>query len=133
MVRQKAIEYFQTFFEVSREILSSRSLMEILHFLVERTVSALDVKAGSLRLVDEATSRLELVASHRLSKKYLAKGPLLMDQSIPEVLKGKVVVIKDASTDPRIQYPAAKRDEGITSILSVPVEARDKVIGVLRL
>lgn len=133
MVRQTAIEYFQTFFEVSREILSSRSLMEILHFLVERTVSALGVKAGSLRLVDEATSRLELVACHQLSEKYLAKGPLLTDQSIPEVLKGKVVVIKDASTDPRIQYQEAKRDEGITSILSVPVEARDKVIGVLRL
>jgi len=133
MIKQKEIGYFRTFFEVSQTILTAPSLAEILHFLVEKSVKALGVKAGSLRLVDETTSRLELVASYRLSETYLAKGPLLTDKSVPEVLKGKVVVIKDATTNPRIQYQAEKRDEGITSILSVPVEARDKVIGVLRL
>lgn len=133
MIQQKEIGYFQTFFEVSQAILTAPSLTEMLHFLVEKSVKALGVKAGSLLLVDETTSRLELVASYGLSETYLAKGPLLTDKSIPEVLGGKVVVIKDATTDPRIQYQAEKRDEGIISILSVPVEARDKVIGVLRL
>ena len=133
MVEHKSIKYFQTFFEVSQTILSSLSLKDILNFLVKSTVGVLDVKAGSLRLVNEETNLLESVASHLLSKKYLDKGPLSSDQSIPEVLEGKIAIIKDAFKDPRIQYKSEKIEEGINTILSVPVVARDKVIGVLRL
>jgi len=133
MVEHKTTKYCQTFFEVSQAILSSLSLKDILNSLVKMTVGVLGVKAGSLRLVNEKTNLLELVASHLLSKKYLDKGPLSSDQSIPEVLEGKVAIIKDAFKDPRIQYKSEKMEEGINTILSVPVVARDKVIGVLRL
>lgn len=133
MVQRKAIEYFRTFFEVSQAIISSRSLQDLLDFLVKRTVDALEVKAGSLRLVNETTNRLELVSSHNLSADYLGKGPLSTDQSIPDVLKGKVVIIKDAFADPRIQYQTEKIQEGINTILSAPVVTKDRVIGVLRL
>jgi GAF domain-containing protein len=133
IVKHKTIEYFRTFFDVSQAVFSSQSLKDILKLLIKRTVSALGAKAGSLRLVNEQTSRLELAASYLLSKKYLNKGSLSSDLSIPEVLEGKVVVIKDAFKDPRIQYKAEKLEEGINTILSVPVVAGDKVIGVLRL
>jgi signal transduction protein with GAF and PtsI domain len=133
MVEHKTIKYFRTFFGVSQAILSSLSLKDILKLLVKRTVGALGVKAGSLRLVDEKTNRLELAASHLLSKKYLGKGPLSADLSIPEVMEGRVVVIKNAFNDPRIQYKSEKIEEGINTILSVPLVARGKAIGVLRL
>jgi signal transduction protein with GAF and PtsI domain len=133
MVKNKTIEYFKAFFDVSQTIFSSLSLKHILKILVRRAVSTLGTKAGSLRLVNEKTNRLELVASQNLSRKYLKKGPLSIDKSIPEVLEGKVVLIKDASSDQRIQYKTEKKEEGINTILSVPVIAKDKVIGVLRL
>ncbi len=133
IVKHKTIEYFRTFFDMSQAIFSSQSLKDILKLLIKRTVSALDAKAGSLRLVNEQTHRLELAASYLLSKKYLNKGSLSSDLSIPEVLEGKIIVIKEAFKDPRIQYKAEKLEEGINTILSVPVVAGDKVIGVLRL
>jgi signal transduction protein with GAF and PtsI domain len=133
MVKQKTTEYLWTFFDVNQTIFSSLSLKEILKILVKKTVSALGAKAGSLRLIDEQTKRLELAASQNLSKKYLNKGPLSSDQSIPEVMEGKVVLVKEAHNDSRIQYRAEKIKEGINTILSVPVVAKDKVIGVLRL
>ncbi|GAB4258502.1 MAG: hypothetical protein Kow0092_06160 [Deferrisomatales bacterium] len=129
---QRATEYFRIFFEASHAILSTDSLKDVLKLLVKRTVRALGAKAGSLRLLDEETGRLELVASHLLSLKYRTKGPLTADRSIPEVLEGKVVVILNAAEDPRVQYPEAVRREGIHTILSVPVVARQKVIGVMR-
>ncbi|HVO68007.1 MAG TPA: GAF domain-containing protein [Syntrophales bacterium] len=129
----KTIEYFRTFFDVSQAIFSSQSLNNTLKLLIKRTVSALGAQAGSLRLVNEKTHLLELAASYLLSKKYLSKGPLSCDLSIPEVLKGKVVIIKDAFNDPRIQYKAEAMKEGINTILSVPVVSGNKVIGVLRL
>ncbi|MGD1153592.1 MAG: GAF domain-containing protein [Syntrophales bacterium] len=133
MVEHKTTEYLRTFFDVNQTIFSSLSLKEILKVLVKKTVSALGAKAGSLRLLDEQTKRLELAASQNLSKKYLNKGPLSSDQSIPEVMEGKVVLVKNAHNDSRIQYRTEKIKEGINTILSVPVVAKDKVIGVLRL
>ena len=100
---------------------------------MQRTVAALEIKAGGLRLIDEESHNLKQVSSFGLSETYLNKGALNADQSIPEVLAGLVVYVKDACSDPRIQYPEAMRAEGIASVLSVPVIASDKVIGVLRL
>jgi signal transduction protein with GAF and PtsI domain len=130
---RKGIEHFEAFFEVSRSLLSSASLKEILGLLVRRAVQVLGVKAGSLRLLDEKTHRLELAASHLLSRRYLDKGPLNADLSIPEVLQGKIVIIRDAQKDPRVQYRAEQAQEGIHTMLAVPVLAGKKVIGVLRL
>jgi len=133
MDSRERTEFFAVFFEASRTILSSSSLEEILNLLVRRAAETLGAKGGSLRLVDEMTNRLELKASFQLSQRYLTKGPLEMDKSVPEVLAGSVVLIKDAQNDPRVQYREELREEGINAMLSVPVEAKDKVIGVLRL
>lgn len=132
-IRKREIEYFGAFFEASHALLTSASLKQVLKLLVRRAVRVLRVKAASLRLLDERTNRLELVSSHLLSKRYLKKGPLNADRSIPEVLKGNTVLIRDARKDPRVQYREEKIDEGIHSILSVPVVAGKQVIGVLRL
>ncbi|NIQ95479.1 MAG: GAF domain-containing protein, partial [Desulfuromonadales bacterium] len=86
---------------------SSSSKEETLDLLVKGVAEALEVKGASLRLVSEKTGHLELAASYRLSSKYLNKGPLDSDKSVPQVLKGEVVLIKNAPEDPRIQY----RDE----------------------
>jgi len=133
MPRTNANEYFRLFFATAQAILSARNLQETLNSLVQRTVAALQIKAGSLRLIDEESNRLEQVASFGLSDAYLNKGALNADQSIPEVLDGRPVCIKNAYDDPRVQYPDAMRAEGINTILSVPVIAGEKVIGVLRL
>jgi len=126
-------QYFRIFFEASHAVLSARSLHETLKLLVKRSVQALRVKAGSLRLVNDKTGELELAASHLLSKRYLDKGRLHVDKSISQVMEKKVVILGNAAEDPRVEYQEAKREEGIDTILSVPVTAKGKVIGVLRL
>ncbi len=133
MIQANTNEYFRLFYETAQAILSARNLQETLDSLVQSTVVALEIKAGSLRLIDEESNNLKQVASFGLSETYLNKGALNADQSIPEVLEGIVVYIKDAGSDPRIQYPDAMRAEGIGAVLSVPVIAGEKVIGVLRL
>ena len=126
-------EYFRLFFETAQAIISAGELQATLDSLVQRSVAALDLKAGILRLIDEESNSLKQVASFGLSATYLNKGPLNADQSIPQVLGGKPVCIKNAYDDPRLQYPEAMRAEGLNTVLSVPVIAGDKVIGVLRL
>ena len=133
MIQANSNEYFRLFFETAQAIISARDLQKTLDSLVQRTVAALEVKGGVLRLIDEESGLLKRVAAYGLSDSYLNKGALHANQSIPGALDGKPVYIKDAGNDPRIEYPQAMIAEGIASVLSVPVVAGDKVMGVLRL
>ncbi|MBL0715623.1 MAG: GAF domain-containing protein [Desulfosarcina sp.] len=48
-------------------------------------------------------------------------------------MKGKTLVIRDATTDKRIQYQKEMKKEGIGSMIVAPIKSREEVIGVLRL
>jgi GAF domain-containing protein len=50
-----------------------------------------------------------------------------------ETLGGKAVAVLDAATDGRVQFNKQVEQEGIASILSVPVKLREEVIGVMRI
>ncbi|MBW2503345.1 MAG: GAF domain-containing protein [Deltaproteobacteria bacterium] len=126
-------EYFRLFFETAQAILSAKSMQDTLGSMVESIVEVMNVKAGSLLLIDDQDKSFKLASSCGLSSTYLRKGTLSVDLSIPEVMTGKPVYIKDAYLDQRIQYPEAMRAEGINTILSVPMIVDGTVQGLLRL
>ncbi|RLB62051.1 MAG: hypothetical protein DRH08_13020, partial [Deltaproteobacteria bacterium] len=63
MLQTNANEYFRLFFETAQAILSARNLQETLDSLVQRTVAALEIKAGGLRMIDEQSNNLKQVSS----------------------------------------------------------------------
>jgi GAF domain-containing protein len=130
---KKLRENAQIFLKLAASISSSLNVKTILQTLTEDVAKSLDVKAASVRLLDEDNSTLKLVASYGLSDKYLNKGPISAEKSIAMALKGNPVVVKNAYTDDGVQYKKEKKEEGIVSILSVPIKSKDDVIGVLRL
>jgi GAF domain-containing protein len=121
------------FLELASAINSSLDIREVLHSISEKVCQALDMKGGTIRLLNEDGKSLQLVASYGLSKDFLDKGPISPYESITEGLKGKTIVIEDTSNDKRLQYPKETLKEGIKSIVSVPMRSREKVIGVMRL
>jgi GAF domain-containing protein len=120
------------FTNIAEGLNESLDIKVIMERLSVDMAHAFDVKAVSVRLIDKKKKVLELVASHGLSKKYLNKGPVRIEKSVTEALKGKTVVIKDAATNKEVQYKDEKRKEGIASILTVPIKAKDEIIGVMR-
>src|SRR5438105_3876586 len=126
--------YFVALFETAKAVHSSLDLDEVLNELVRNSAEALGVKAAALRLLDPNEHTLELRAQHGLSPDYLAKGPVLVEESDidREALRGEPVVIGDVRRDFRFQYPEAASEEGIRSVLCVPVMLHDRGIGVLR-
>ena len=121
------------FLGMASSIAASTDIKAILQTLTEDVARALYVKAATIRLLDENRVTLRLAASYGLSEKYLQKGPISAEKSIAQALQGKPVVVKDAATDAGVQYRNEKKEEGIVTILSVPIKSRDEVIGVLRL
>ncbi len=125
--------YFDSFREVAKAVNSTLHLKEVLDMLVTDVVKAMDLKGCVIRLLNTKTRALELAASHGLSDRFLYKGPVDADKSIAETLEGKTVSIYNAPEDHRLQYPKEVGEEGIASILSVPLSTKGRVIGVMRL
>lgn len=126
-------ENTRLFLDLAANINASLDIKKILHNLSADIAETLKVKASSILLIDEDKQTLELVTSYGLSEKYLDRGPLSVEKSITETFKSGPVVIKDATTDKRVEYRKEKKEERIVSILSVPIQTKEKVIGCLRL
>jgi GAF domain-containing protein len=129
----KNLDYFRTLHEVTSAVLSTLDSKEVIQLIVDKVVDIMQVKAGALRLRNETTHELELIATRGLSDQFLAKGQPHTNQSISETLAGRPVLITDTANDPRLEYPVETVAEGIASILSMPIIAQKRVVGVLRL
>jgi GAF domain-containing protein len=121
------------FLQLASKINSSLEIKKILNILTAEISDALGMKGAVIRLLNEKTGTLELVATYGLSDGFLNKGPVHAEKSISEVLKGKTVVINDVATDTRLEYRQEHTDEGIASMISVPIKSKEAVIGVMRL
>ena len=129
---KKQIINYETLIKINKAISHSKNPEEVVLMTVEGIKTALDVKGCALFLINRKTNELEVAASYGLSDEYLDKGPLSALKSITQSLDEGPVAIYDVSDDPRIQYPEAAQQEGIASIMAVPIVINTKLIGALR-
>lgn len=125
--------YFDTFVKVTKAMSSTLEIQKVMDTLVQNLVQVMGVKASAIRLLNPHRATLDLLASYGLSDRYIRKGTLSADRSIAETQTGGVVIIRDAGTDPRVQYQQEAIEEGIAGIVSIPLSLRDRIIGVVRL
>jgi GAF domain-containing protein len=121
------------FLDLTSSINSTLDINQVLHILTAEICEALGMKGVFIRLLNHETGNLDLVASYGLSEKFQNKGPVSIEKSIAQALKGETVIIEDVSTDNRLQYKEDIIKEGIVSMLCVPIKAREEVIGVMSL
>jgi len=125
--------YLLSFQELSRAVSSTLSVKEVMELIVRKMTEVMGLKGCTIRMVDPKTNTLKLMASVGISDKYLNKGPVDLDKSIAEALSGRPVAIYDATADPRVQYPQEAKEEGIATLVAIPIMVKGKVIGVMRL
>lgn len=131
--RIKELNLLKGLLEISKAVNSALDVKKVLHLLVKTATTALDIKAAAVRLLDQKRQMMELVASYGLSDRYITKGPVGTDKSLTEAMMGKAVSIYDVAQDPHATYPKEAEEEGIKSILSVPINLKGNVIGVMRI
>ena len=105
----------------------------LLELAAQSIVEQFKLKACHFRLLSRDLRTLDDVASFGLSQGFLEKGPVDAERSVSQALGGEAVMVLDCVSDPRVQYPDAFASEGIASMLTVPLEGRGQVIGVMRL
>ncbi len=133
-LKRRVVEQ-RTLYEVAASITSTLRIRAVLDLIIRHALEVMNAKGAAIRLLDAENGELRLAASAGLSDAYWEKGPVLVSESLGSaaVLRGEVEEIYDAPTDPRVHYQEAARAEGITSVLSVPLATKDKVIGLVRI
>ena len=124
--------HYDMLIKVTSAISECKDPEEVALLTAEAVKTGFNVKGCSVFLVDRDTRELGLAASNGLSDDYLNKGPVRYMQEITEAKDQVPIAIYDVQDDPRIQYPEAAEKEGIKSLLGVPIVARNKVVGALR-
>ena len=122
-------------YNVSMLMADARDLGRVLNRTVEMVAKIMDVKAASIRLVDEQRDELTIKAVHNLSDHYLGKGPIrLSSAAIDREALGPAgfCYVQNMRTDPRVAFPSEVEEEGIVSMLSVGMRYKGAPIGVLR-
>jgi signal transduction histidine kinase/DNA-binding response OmpR family regulator len=120
--------------EINKAITSSLDLDQILSQTMHGIRRILHVEAGSLLLLDEDSSLLEFKKILRGSQERMVGFKLKPGEGIAGyvVQKGEPLLVLDAQNDPRF---CPRIDEAIGfvthSILCVPLEVKDKVIGAI--
>jgi GAF domain-containing protein len=129
---ERKASYFDLFVEVTKTITTSQNMDDIFALITGKLPEIMALDASTIRLLDVSGRKLVLRSASGLSDAYLNRGPIDHEEPVFKALKGRPIVIEDAASDPRVQYPDATRKEGICAILVVPIAIRGQIIGILR-
>jgi signal transduction protein with GAF and PtsI domain len=92
----------------------------------------MEARGCALMLLTPDRQTLFHAASFGLSDWFVRKGPVIIDKSMSDTLEGKSLAILDAVNDERVMYRKQLQQEGLASVLSIPVKLKDTVMGVMR-
>ncbi len=129
---QRQITELSTLAEVSETITSPLYLDEMLKLVVDMAAQVMRAKAASLMLLNEQ-DELILHATYGIGPAYRYKPPLTLGQGITGRVaqSGQPTVVEDVRQEPRYRYPEIAEQEGLQALLCVPLQVRERVIGVL--
>ena len=132
-IERRRSQELETLSQVTEAVVSSRYLDEILQLIVTVTAELMGSKICSLMLLDETKQALVIKATQALSAAYRNKPPIQVGESISGLVvrERRPITVRDVTRDERYRYPEIAKREGLKSLLSVPMTARNRIVGVI--
>ena len=104
----KQIERDELIYQLTTLVAGEFSLQEVLDKLAEAAVKIVNVKACSIRLLDEESGDLKMRSTYGLSEQYRNKGEVSReDPVIKAAFAGEAMVLDDMRLDDRVKYKEA--------------------------
>jgi GAF domain-containing protein len=126
-------DYFQRYLNALAEIHRNLDLEATQNAVVRQATLVFDARGAGIMLYNPDEENLLLSASFGLSDAYREKGTVSPRRSLGETIHKSPVIVQDVATDPRVQYPDAAAQEGVRSIIGLPLSAGSALVGSLRL
>jgi len=132
---ESAFKRMEALAAVAQAISVESYLDRILQAISEMVAETLDSPVCSIMLVDDERRELVISAARCSSPDYLHKMPLKIEDSLigRVVHEGRHIVIPNVLTEKQYRYPELARKTGLVSLLSVPLFAREKVLGTINI
>ncbi|MDD4955091.1 MAG: GAF and ANTAR domain-containing protein [Candidatus Omnitrophica bacterium] len=126
-------EYLEALSKIGKAITSDLYLGDILKLIVTLAANVMNAKICSLWLLDEKDRALRIRATQAMSEEYLKERRLLVGEGIVGLVakEKKPIVILDVLKDARYKEKTLAKKEKLTSMLSVPMMVKNKIIGVI--
>ncbi len=130
---RKKVTQLSTLLEIGKALVSTLDLEKRIKLIVEKAVNIMNADVCSLRLLNEEKQELVSRGRYGLSKDHVKKGPLKIGESIAgRVVKfGKPIAVADLKKDKRMKFTDYIYQDGLCSLLSVPLISKEKSIGVI--
>ena len=120
---------------IAQVVVSSLELDEVLQNILHSAMATMDMPAGTIALYDASSCQLELHAHAGLSEKFVAldRWRVTTGGLTQEILeRGEVFIVEDTASADFFNNPVAI-EEGIRSLIAVPLKIHKRTIGVLYL
>ena len=118
---------------ISRVLGYDLSMSEVLQHIVAVTAELMHSKICSILLYDEENEVLSIAATQSLSAAYRDKPNIALRKSVSgqAILSGKPQMISDVRQDDNYGFRSVAEQEGIVSLLCVPMMIRGQAIGTI--
>ncbi len=129
-MKEQEIKYFS---QISEAIVSDKYIEEILNLVAAMTAKLMGSKICSIMLLDKEKNELFITATQSLSPTYRNKPNIKVGQSVSgrAVNEKKPVTVMDVTSEANYMYPEIAKQEGIVSMLAVPMTLKGEIIGVV--
>ena len=107
----------------------------ILKVGLDNVLKIMNGTIGGILHLEEQSRTLSYRVHQGLSNEYLEGIYLNLGKGIAGGVaeSGKSILLEDISTDPRVANPDLIKTEGLRAFISVPLRAKDKVLGVINI
>jgi len=118
---------------VSAAISGLWDLEAILKVGLDSVIEIMKGVIGGIMLLDEQTKTLSYFVHHGLSATYAEEMRMRLGEGIAGKVaqNGRAILLEDISREPSASRPDLIKTEGLKAFLSVPLRAKDKILGVM--
>ena len=106
---------------------------QVMDTIVSSLPELLNVDACSIRLLESSTNTFVMGAAHGLSLEYLSRDVIDTDEVMAQIRSGNPVAHDIGDRDNQGASLSASLEEGIKSVLTLPILFQDSIIGIMRL
>ncbi len=127
------LKYLHVLQKVTKLISMVLDHQQVMDTIVRELPGLLDIDAATIRLLDPSTNTFVMGAAHGLSLEYLSRSQIDSDETMAVINSGYPVATTYSDQDDHASDQHLVSQEGIKSILTLPILFQDSVIGILRL
>ena len=120
---------------ISSAVSGLLDLDTILRAALDNVLELIDGDIGGILFLDEETKELYYRVQHGLSARFTEEMRISLGEGIAGRVAqtGKSILLEDISKDPRAVRPDLISSEGLKGFVSIPLNSKDKVVGVMNI